>query len=54
MPWFTLYGSTPGPNVTQVIVDLRLEDDAHWLRLHVDPRASGVFGWEQVFVSVQP
>src|SRR5205814_4952987 len=48
--WFTLYGATPQPNVTQIIVDRSIEDDADWLRLHVDPRAPGVFSWEQEFV----
>jgi calcineurin-like phosphoesterase family protein len=50
VPWFTLYGATPQTNVTQIIVDRSIEDDADWLRLHVDPLSSGVFSWEQVFV----
>lgn len=50
VPWFTLYGATPQPNVTQIIVDRSIEDDADWLRLHVDPRSPGVFSWEQEFV----
>jgi hypothetical protein len=50
VPWFALYGATPQANITQVIVDRSLEDDADWLRLHVDPNTPGVFSWEQVFV----
>ena len=48
--WFSLYGATPRSNVTQIIVDRSLEDDANWLRLHVDPRSPEVFSWEEVFV----
>jgi hypothetical protein len=51
VPWFTLYGATPRDNVTQIIVDRSIEDDADWLRLHLDPRAPGVFSWEQEFVN---
>jgi hypothetical protein len=47
--WFSLYGATPQSNVTQIIVDRSLEDDANWLRLHVDPRSPAVFSWEEVF-----
>jgi hypothetical protein len=50
VPWFSLYGATPPANVTQIIVDRSIEDDADWLRLHVDPAAPGVFSWTQVFV----
>jgi hypothetical protein len=50
VPWFSLYGATPQSNVTQIIVDRSLEDDADWLRLHVDPRSPGVFSWDQVFM----
>lgn len=50
VPWFSLYGVTPQPNVTQVIVDRSIEDDSDWLRLHVDPKTPAVFSWEQVFV----
>jgi len=50
VPWFALYGATPQANVTQIVVDRSIEDDADWLRLHVDPRAPDVFAWEQVVV----
>lgn len=46
-------GPRPTPqqaNVTQIVVDRSIEDDADWLRLHVDPRAPRVFAWEQVVV----
>jgi hypothetical protein len=49
VPWFSLYGVTPPANVTQIIVDRSIEDDTDWLRLHVDPKSSEVFSWEQVF-----
>jgi hypothetical protein len=50
VPWFSLYGVTPPSNVTQLVVDRSIEDDSDWLRLHVDPRAPGVFSWTQEFV----
>ena len=54
VPWFSLYGATPQPNVTQLVVDRSLEDDADFVRLHVDPKTPGVFSWENVTLSVQP
>ena len=54
VPWFSLYGATPQPNVTQLVVDRSLEDDANFVRLHVDPKTPDVFTWENVTVSVQP
>ena len=43
VPWFSLYGVTPVPNITQVIVDRSIEatTDASpidYLRLKIDPR----------------
>lgn len=52
VPWFTLYGAQPQPNITQVIVDRSLEDDANYVRLTIDPRSASVFSWEQVPVAV--
>jgi hypothetical protein len=51
VPWFALYDATPPDNVTQIIVDRSIEDDANWLRLRIDPLSSEVFSWEQVTVS---
>jgi hypothetical protein len=48
--WFTLYRADNQDNVTQIIVDRSIEDDINWLRLHVDPKSSAVFSWEQVTV----
>jgi Calcineurin-like phosphoesterase len=52
VPWFSLYGATPQPNVTQLVVDRSLEDDADYVRLHVDPKTPGVFTWENVTLPV--
>lgn len=46
----TNYGAPDAPNVTQITVDRSIEDDIVWLRLHIDPRAPGVFSWEEVTV----
>ena len=54
VPWFSLYGATPQTNVTQLVVDRSLEDDADYVRLHIDPRTPGVFTWENVTVPVTP
>ena len=54
VPWFSLFGATPQANVTQLVVDRSLEDDADFVRLHVDPKAPGVFSWENVTVPVTP
>jgi hypothetical protein len=50
VPWFSLYGATPQANVTQLVVDRSLEDDADFVRLHVDPKTPGVFSWGNVTV----
>jgi len=60
VPWVaTYYGGPALPNVTQIVVDRSIESPAtdvgtnsviEWLRVHVDPRTSDVFSWEQVIV----
>ncbi|HEU4994113.1 MAG TPA: hypothetical protein VFT29_04810 [Gemmatimonadaceae bacterium] len=52
VPWFTLYGLTPVPNITQLTVDRSIEADIDWLKLRIDPKSPAVFSWEQVFVPV--
>lgn len=55
VPWFTLYGLTPLPNVTQLIVDRSIEapTDASpidWVKLTIDPSAVYPFSWTQISV----
>lgn len=46
----TNYFAPDAPNLTQITVDRSIEDDIVWVRLHVDPKAPGVFSWEEVTV----
>ncbi|MBY0490760.1 MAG: hypothetical protein K2R93_13035 [Gemmatimonadaceae bacterium] len=50
VPWFSLYGLTPVPNITQLTVDRSIEADIDWLKLTIDPTSPTVFSWKQVFV----
>lgn len=55
MPWFTLYGLTPLPNVTQLIVGRSIEapTDASPIdcgKLTIDPSAAYRFSWTQLQV----
>lgn len=50
VPWFTLYGVTPPPNVTQLIVDRSIEEDVNWVRIRINPTAPRVFSWSEVVV----
>lgn len=60
VPWLAEDYGVPSPaNVTQIIVDRSIESPANdagtpsvieWLRLHVDPRSTDPFTWQQVIV----
>lgn len=52
VPWFSLYGLTPVPNITQLTVDRSIENDIDWLKLRIDPKTASVFSWQQVIVPV--
>ncbi len=52
VPWFSLYGVAPVPNVTQLVVDRSIEADIDWVKLTIDPKSPAVFSWAQVFVPV--
>ena len=52
VPWFSLYGVTPVPNVTQLVVDRSIEADIDWVKLTIDPKGPTLFSWSQVFVPV--
>ncbi len=52
VPWVSLYGLTPVPNITQLTVDRSIEADIDWLKLRIDPKSASVFSWQQMIVPV--